>query len=237
MSFRQLEDQRRRLSQIHGHIQLFLPEPKTTHFRSGLQLDAGGCFLPENEKRGVVYFDVWLKIAVLAKVSAGSAIFAVAEYGSGKTARQVRSNPVTHQRRKEMRETGWSAGLRKTAALLVLTVFMSVLAACGSKDGGKYKITVEVVNDQGETKSYQSSTDAEVLYDALLEIDGLTLDGYGSDYGYYITGVNGLTADSDADGAYWFLYVNGEYGSYGVESQPVADGDTYRLAYELYVAE
>lgn len=138
---------------------------------------------------------------------------------------------------KKVRETGWRAGFKKTASLLVLTVFMSVLAACGSKDEGKYKITVEVVNDQGETKSYQSSTDAEMLYDALLEIDGLTLDGYESDYGYYITGVNGLTADYDADGAYWSLYVNGEYGSYGVESQPVADGDTYCLAYEVYVAE
>ena len=136
-----------------------------------------------------------------------------------------------------MRETGWKAWVRKTVALLSLTVFMGALAACGSKDEGKYKITVEVVDDQGETKSYQSSTDAEVLYDALLEIDGLTLDGYESDYGYYITGVNGLTADYDADGAYWSLYVNGEYGSYGVESQPVADSDTYRLAYEVYVAE
>ena len=136
-----------------------------------------------------------------------------------------------------MRKTGWKAGVRKAAALLALTVFAGALAACGSKNEGKHKITVEVVDDQGETKSYQSSTDAEVLYDALLEIDGLTLDGYESDYGFYITGVNGLTADYDADGAYWSLYVNGEYGSYGIESQPVADGDTYRLAYEVYVAE
>lgn len=135
------------------------------------------------------------------------------------------------------RETGWKAWVRKTAAMLVMTLMVSGLIACGGKDEGKYKITVEVVNDQGETKSYESSTDAEVLYDALLEIDGLTLDGYESDYGYYITGVNGLTADYDADGAYWSIYVNGEYGSYGVDSQPVADGDTYRLAYEVYMVE
>ncbi|MCM1104551.1 MAG: DUF4430 domain-containing protein [Clostridium sp.] len=135
------------------------------------------------------------------------------------------------------REAGSKAWVRKTAAMLVMAVLMSGLIACGGKDEGKCKITVEVVDDQGETKSYESSTDAEVLYDALLEIDGLTLDGYESDYGYYITGVNGLTADYDADGAYWSIYVNGEYGSYGVDSQPIADGDTYRLAYEVYVAE
>ncbi|MBD5481119.1 MAG: DUF4430 domain-containing protein [Lachnospiraceae bacterium] len=159
------------------------------------------------------------------------------ETGAVKSCHTSKEEKEMRETEKKVRETGWRAGFRKTAALLVLTVFMSVLAACGSKDEGKYKITVEVVNDQGETKSYQSSTDAEMLYDALLEIDGLTLDGYESDYGYYITGVNGLTADFDADGAYWSLYVNGEYGSYGVESQPVADGDTYRLAYEVYVAE
>lgn len=136
-----------------------------------------------------------------------------------------------------MNRTGWKTWIRKAAALLALMVLTGALAACGGKDEGKYHITVEVLDDQGEVKSYESSTDAEMLYDALLEIDGLTLDGYESDYGYYITAVNGLTADYDKDGAYWSLYVNGEYGSFGVESQPVADGDTYRLAYEVYTAQ
>lgn len=136
-----------------------------------------------------------------------------------------------------MNRTGWKTWIRKAAALLALMVLTGALAACGGKDEEKYHITVEVLDDQGEVKSYESSTDAEMLYDALLEIDGLTLDGYESDYGYYITAVNGLTADYDKDGAYWSLYVNGEYGSFGVESQPVADGDTYRLAYEVYTAQ
>lgn len=136
-----------------------------------------------------------------------------------------------------MGKSGWRAWVKKATALLALTVLTGVLAACGGKDEGKYKIRVEVEDDQGDVKSYDASTDAEVLYDALLEIDGLTLDGYDSDYGYYITAVNGITADYDTDGAYWSVYVNGEYGSLGVDSQPVADGDTYRLAYEVYTAQ
>lgn len=136
-----------------------------------------------------------------------------------------------------MGKSGWRAWVKKATALLALTVLTGVLAACGGKDEGKYKIRVEVEDDQGDVKSYDASTDAEVLYDALLEIDGLTLDGYDSDYGYYITAVNGITADYDADGAYWSVYVNGEYGSLGVDTQPVADGDTYRLAYEVYTAQ
>ncbi len=136
-----------------------------------------------------------------------------------------------------MGKSGWRAWVKKATALLALTVLTGALAACGGKDEGKYKIKVEVVDDQGDVKSYDASTDAEVLYDALLEIDGLTLDGYDSDYGYYITAVNGITADYDTDGAYWSVYVNGEYGSLGVDSQPVADGDIYRLAYEVYMAQ
>ncbi len=136
-----------------------------------------------------------------------------------------------------MGKSGWRAWVKKATALLALTVLTGALAACGGKDEGKYKIKVEVVDDQGDVKSYDASTDAEVLYDALLEIDGLTLDGYDSDYGYYITAVNGITADYDTDGAYWSVYVNGEYGSLGVDSQPVADGDIYRLAYEVYTAQ
>ncbi len=136
-----------------------------------------------------------------------------------------------------MGKSGWRAWVKKATALLALTVLTGALAACGGKDEGKYKIKVEVVDDQGDVKSYDASTDAEVLYDALLEIDGLALDGYDSDYGYYITAVNGITADYDTDGAYWSVYVNGEYGSLGVDSQPVADGDIYRLAYEVYTAQ
>ena len=98
-------------------------------------------------------------------------------------------------------------------------------------------ITVEVKDADGNVSAYTGKTDAENLYDAIADVEGVTLDGYESDYGFYITAVNGITADFETDGAYWSIYVNGEYGAYGVESQPVADGDTYTFAYEVYVAE
>ena len=61
--------------------------------------------------------------------------------------------------------------------------------------------------------------------------------GSESDYGLYIETVNGLTADYDANGAYWSIYVNGEYGQYGADAQPVADGDAFSLVYEIYDTE
>ena len=68
--------------------------------------------------------------------------------------------------------------------------------------------------------------------DEAAEKTDFSYEGEEGDYGLYIETVNGLTADYDADGAYWAVYVNGEYGQNSVDLQPVADGDTYRLSYE-----
>ena len=62
----------------------------------------------------------------------------------------------------------------------------------------------------------------------------MTVEGTEGDYGLYIDTVNGLTADYAEDGAYWSIYVNGEYGSYSADQQPVADGDVYGLVYTVY---
>lgn len=134
--------------------------------------------------------------------------------------------------------------MKKTLAAVLMTIMVMGLVACGGKDEkesshveeeGKYSITVEVKDADGKVSSYTGKTDAEVLSEAIGDIDGVTLEGYDSDYGFFITAVNGIVADEE--GAYWAVYVNGEYGMYGIDTQPVADGDTYTLAYEVYVAE
>lgn len=100
---------------------------------------------------------------------------------------------------------------------------------------GDKAITIEVVNDKEETETYAVQTDAEYLRQALEEAkeQGLTIEGTESEYGLVIEAVNGLTADFNTDGAYWAVFVNGEYGNYGVDEQPVTDGDTYQLVYTL----
>jgi len=99
---------------------------------------------------------------------------------------------------------------------------------------GAKHVTIEVVDNNGASKAYETNTDAEFLSQVFDEIEDLAVEGETSEYGLYITTVNGLTADFDTDGAYWSIYVNGEYGSYGADSQPVTDGDAYKLAYEVY---
>ncbi len=100
---------------------------------------------------------------------------------------------------------------------------------------GSKGYTIEVVDNNGETKTYEGRTDAEFLkqvMDELAKDSDFSYEGEDSEFGLFIQSVNGLKADYETDGAYWAIYVNGEYGSYGADSQPVADGDTFRFAYE-----
>jgi hypothetical protein len=119
------------------------------------------------------------------------------------------------------------------AAILIL--YFGVYQNFGPKAStGAKTYTLEVVNDQGETKSYEGRTDAEFLSGIMDELQAegnFSYEGTDGDYGLYINTVNGLTADYDKDGAYWSIMVNGDYGQYGADSQPVADGDDYQLVY------
>ncbi len=120
--------------------------------------------------------------------------------------------------------------------IAVIAVFAGVYAAFGPKASqGTKSYTVEVVNKEGESKTYSGKTDAEYLsglMDELAAAGDFSYDGTTSDYGLYITAINGETADYSVDGAYWSIYVNGEYGSYGADQQPVTDGDSFKFAYE-----
>ena len=102
---------------------------------------------------------------------------------------------------------------------------------------GTKNITIEVVNKEQETSSYEVQTSAEYLRGAMEEAEGLTFSGTDSEFGLTVDTVNGETADYNTDGAYWAFYVNGEYCNYGVDSQPIADGDVFTIAYTVFTME
>ena len=72
--------------------------------------------------------------------------------------------------------------------------------------------------------------------DELKAAGDFTYEASESDYGPFIESVNGLAANYDANGSYWAIYVNGEYGMYGADSQPVADSDSFSLVSEVFDA-
>lgn len=96
---------------------------------------------------------------------------------------------------------------------------------------GSKEITIEVINSKEKSKVYEIKTDAEYLRQAMDEAKGLTYDGEDSQYGFAVYTVNGETADFSVDQSYWAFYVNGEYCSYGIDTQPVEDGDEFQIIY------
>lgn len=122
-------------------------------------------------------------------------------------------------------------GVVLVALIAIVAILYGVFSPKATQ--GAKAIVIEVVDDQGETVSYDVHTDAEYLRGAMEEAEGLTFEGTESEYGLMVDTVNGLTADYNTNGAYWAFYVNGEYCNYGIDSQPVSDGETYTIAYTV----
>ncbi|MBQ8411470.1 MAG: DUF4430 domain-containing protein [Ruminiclostridium sp.] len=98
---------------------------------------------------------------------------------------------------------------------------------------GSKSITIEVINSKSESVVYELKTDAEFLRQAMEEADGLTFNGSESEYGLMVNEVNGEIADFSVNGAYWSFNVNGTYCNYGIDTQPVLDGDAFSIVYTL----
>lgn len=116
------------------------------------------------------------------------------------------------------------------AIIIVVLVAIFFIAKPGTNAGNK-DITITVVDNEDNSIEYEVSTDAEYLRQAMEEAEGLSFSGDESDFGLMVLEVNGVTADFNVDGSYWAFYVNGEYCEYGVDSQPVADGDEFSIEY------
>ena len=119
------------------------------------------------------------------------------------------------------------------AALIVVWKVASPKPETGTK-----AYTIVVADPDGKETKYTGKTDAEYLHGLMDELakkdKTFTFDGEDSDYGFTVMKVNGIEADFNNGGAYWAIYVNGEYGNYGVDQQPVADGDEFKFAYEVF---
>ena len=123
-------------------------------------------------------------------------------------------------------------GLPVLVAIAVLFGVVYTLFAPKAAAGAK-ELSIEVVDDTASSQTYTVHTDAQYLHQALEETEGLTIEGTESEYGLMVETVNGLRADYNADGAYWSFYLGNEYCSYGIDQQPVQDGESYRIVYTL----
>lgn len=122
--------------------------------------------------------------------------------------------------------------------VVLVAAFAIIFSVFGAKPvAGSKEITIEVVDKEQGSTMYELKTDAEYLRQAMEEAEGLEFSGTEGEYGLMIDTVNGLTADFSVDASYWGFYVNGEYCNYGIETQPVMDGDAFQIVYTISVME
>lgn len=126
---------------------------------------------------------------------------------------------------------------------IVLIAAMALLAGCNDNTTTSDPVSSGVTQTVKETKftfivvdadeketSFEISTNKSTVGEALLD-EGL-IAGEQGDYGLYVKTVNGITLDYDTDGKYWAFYVDGEYGTTGVDATEIVAGATYSFKAE-----
>ena len=109
------------------------------------------------------------------------------------------------------------------AVAVVLGIYFVTRPA--PQQGGK-TITVQVVLLEGEPSDFTIQTDEEYLRGALESID--LIEGSESEYGLFVTTVNGETVD-DSKQQWWCFTQDGEMLMTGVDTTPIADGDHFEI--------
>ena len=130
--------------------------------------------------------------------------------------------------------------LLRVVPLLLLTLILLAACATGpaSWEDAKYTedttvgdgataVTIKVTADE-KTVTITLNTDKADLAEAMLA-EGLCA-GEESQYGLFINYVNGIRADYNLDGGYyWNLVVNGEVSMVGASGTPIVGGSVYEF--------
>jgi len=116
---------------------------------------------------------------------------------------------------------------------LIMTIMMITYTMYKqpSIKGSKSVIVRVIVPEEDKKYEYQVYTDAEYLGEALRETN--FIKGENSQYGFYVTEVKGIAADSSKN-QYWMLTKKGEYVNTGVDQTPVYDGDEFEFTLTTY---
>lgn len=113
-------------------------------------------------------------------------------------------------------------------AVLVVAALLGCWLAFGPKEGpaGGKIIDVTVIYADAASDEFHISTDAEFLRGALEEQK--LIQGEESQYGLFVTTVNGVTAD-ESQQQWWCFTKGGEALMTGVDSTPIANGDAFEI--------
>lgn len=115
--------------------------------------------------------------------------------------------------------------------LLIAGVMIFVYVSSRSKQAdelgkGSKTITVQVVIPEKETKDYVIKTDADFLRQALDQEK--LIEGSEGEFGFFITGVSGVTADTSKQ-EWWCITKEGETVFSGVDEIVIQDKEQYEI--------
>ena len=112
------------------------------------------------------------------------------------------------------------------ALVIVVAALIDIYFATRPATSAADKTITATVVANGEEEAFTIHTDEEYLRGALESID--LIAGEESEYGLFVTTVNGITAD-DANQEWWCFTKGGESLNTGVDSTPIADGDAFEI--------
>ncbi len=124
--------------------------------------------------------------------------------------------------------SGKKKGLIAAVVVIALALGMGILYYCmgeGTSVGSK-AVGVSVTFADGTVTEHELSTDAEFLYDAMVEAE--LIEATDSEYGKWIVSVEGYAAD-EAKGEYWLFTKGEEWVMTSVDTTPIADGEHYEF--------
>ncbi len=118
---------------------------------------------------------------------------------------------------------------------LIIVVLIAMLAICGCSDkketsSVKKYFTFTVVHKNGDTKSFDITTDKATVGEALK--DQKLISGDEGAFGIYVKTVDGETLDYEKDGYWWALYKGDEQLMTGADKTAIEQGATYTFKAE-----
>ena len=131
--------------------------------------------------------------------------------------------------------------MKKIIAMVLMVSI--ILAGCGIStpeteilhDGdtvgkGAVSFHLTIIDKEEAATHITVKTDDKLLGDALQNLN--IISGEKSEYGLYITTVNGSSVDYDTDKSYWALYVNNKYSEKSISKIKVSQDAEYTLRVE-----
>lgn len=122
------------------------------------------------------------------------------------------------------RKKGFAAG---AVIVLVAVILTAVYVFFGPKGQEGAKTIIFEVIREGKSEEFTIQTDAAYLGEALLAEE--LIAGEDSEYGLFVTEVNGIVAKAENQ-EWWCFTKGGEMVNTGVDQTPIEDGDHFEAA-------